>query len=317
MTMTMVLIGAMVLGSVGLLFYALMPDRQEDQATIARRMTGRSAEQDTAAIQQRARESVTAKMMGKVAPIAMRPVMPRNSMEMSKLRIKLAAAGYRKDTTPTIFLASKTVIGVAAVVAVAVYSLSRGNDIPHVLGMSVFGAALGFMAPNLWLSASIRKRSERIRNGLPDSLDLLVITVESGLALDGAIQRVGDEMRNVHPELSEEFQIATLEVQMGIPRSEALDNMAERTQVPEVKSLIAIVNQAEKFGTSIAKALRHQADSMRTKRRQAAEERAQKTAVKLMAPLIMFIFPAIFVVLVGPAALKIVELAKSNTALFP
>jgi len=117
--------------------------------------------------------------------------------------------------------------------------------------------------------------------------------------------------------LSEEFQIATREVQMGIPRSEALDNLAERTQIAEMKSLIAIVNQAEKFGTSIAKALRHQADALRVKRRQAAEERAQKTAVKLMAPLILFIFPAIFVVLVGPAALRIMEIAKTNNTLFP
>ena len=145
---------------------------------------------------------------------------------------------------------------------------------------------------------------------------MLVITVESGLALDGAIQRVGDEMRNVHPQLSEELQIATREVQMGIPRNEALDNVAERTQVSEIRSLVAIVNQAEKFGTSIAKALRNQAGALRVKRRQAAEERAQKTAVKLMAPLILFIFPAIFVVLAGPAALKLVEMAKTNDKLF-
>jgi tight adherence protein C len=129
--------------------------------------------------------------------------------------------------------------------------------------------------------------------------------VESGLALDAAIQRVGDEMKNVHPLLSEEFQIATVETQMGIPRAEALGNLAARTGVPEMRSLVSIVNQAERFGTSVASALRNQADALRVKRRQAAEEQAQKTTVKLMLPLIMFIFPAIFVVLAGPAALKI------------
>ena len=196
------------------------------------------------------------------------------------------------------------------------YFFSSGRPTMDALGMGLFGAAVGFFGPNIWLSMAVGKRAESIRNGLPDSLDLLVITVESGLALDGALQRVADEMKHVHPNLSEEFQIATREAQMGIPRGEALDNMAERTQVPEVKSLVAIVNQAEKFGTSIARALRHQADALRTKRRQAAEERAQKTAVKLMLPLICFIFPAIFVVLVGPAGIKMVKMAGSNPNLF-
>ena len=157
-----------------------------------------------------------------------------------------------------------------------------------------------------------RKRAELIRNGLPDSLDLLVISVEAGLAMDGAIQRVGDEMRNVHPVLSEEFQIATVETQMGVPRHEALANMARRSGVQEVQSLVALVNQAEKFGTSIAATLRNQADALRTKRRQAAEERAQKTTVKLMAPLMLFIFPAVFVVLLGPAALSLYDNMINN-----
>jgi len=316
MSPTFILIGVMIIISAALIFYALIPRKEEDTETIQRRMTGKSGEEDPTLIRQKARESVTVKMMEKVAPLAMRPVMPKNSAEMSKLRVKLAAAGYRKDTAPTIFLASKTVVGIGMAMVVALYLLSRGSDVQQILGLSIFGLAIGFMGPNLWLSSAMKKRAEKIRNGLPDSLDLMVITVESGLALDGALQRVGDEMRHVHPELSEEFQIATREVQMGIPRSETLDNMAERTQVPEIKSLVAIINQAEKFGTSIAKALRHQADALRVKRRQAAEERAQKTAVKLMAPLILFIFPAIFVVLAGPAALKMIEMAKNNDKLF-
>jgi tight adherence protein C len=152
-----------------------------------------------------------------------------------------------------------------------------------------------------------KQRAEKIRNGLPDSLDLMVISVEAGLGLDAAIQRVGEEMRRVHPELSEEMTIATLETQMGVPRSEALTNLAARTAVPEMKSLVAVVTQAEKFGTSIAKALRTQADSLRIKRRLRAEERAQKTSVKLMLPLILFIFPAMFIVLLGPAMLQIMR----------
>ena len=137
-------------------------------------------------------------------------------------------------------------------------------------------------------------------------LDLMVVTVESGLGLDAAIMKVGEDMHNVHPELAEEMMIAVAEGQMGVPRMEALEKMAKRCGVDEVRALVSTVAQAEKFGTSIAKALRTQADSLRIKRRLKAEERAQKTTVKLMAPLILFIFPSIFVVLAGPAAMKLI-----------
>lgn len=312
----LILLLVMAVAAVGMVIYSLMPRKGDQQSTLARRMTGKSAEEDARLIQEKARESVAAKMMRRVAPLAMRPVMPKSSAEMSRLRLKLAAAGFRKDTAPAIFLGSKTVVGLSIGIAVGAYVWSTGSEPQRIIGFALFGAAIGFMSPNLWLSLNMKQRGERIRNGLPDALDLLVITVESGLALDGAVQRVGDELRHVHPDLSEEFQIATREVQMGIPRSEALNNVAERTNLVEIKSLVAVVNQAEKFGTSIARALRNQADALRVKRRQKAEERAQKTAVKLMAPLILFIFPAIFVVLVGPAALKMVNLAKTNSTLF-
>ena len=177
------------------------------------------------------------------------------------------------------------------------------------------GAGFGFLAPDLWLSSATAKRKDQIRKGLPDTLDMLVISVESGLGLDAAFQRVGDEMRMVHPLLSEELQLVTLESQMGIPRNEALVNLTTRTGLDEVRSLVAIINQAERFGTSIARALRNQSDALRVKRRQAAEERAQKTTVKLMAPLILFIFPAILVVLAGPAALKMIEALRNTPGL--
>ena len=231
---------------------------------------------------------------------------------MSKLRMKLATAGLRAENAPTTFLASKTVMAVLLGIAGATYVWAKGTTIENAVGITMIATALGFLAPNLWLSSAIAKRSEKIRNGLPDTLDMMVISVESGLGLDAAFQRVGDEMKKVHPALAEELQLVTLESQMGIPRAEALTNMSARTGLDEVRSLIAIINQAERFGTSIAKALRNQSDALRVKRRQAAEERAQKTTVKLMAPLILFIFPAILVVLAGPAALKMIE-ALSHT----
>jgi tight adherence protein C len=306
MTQIMI-IGAMLVVSIAMILYSLLPNRREREEQLLRRMSGRKAGDDDSRIRQQAKESVAQRVLRKFAPIAVKPVMPKSDEEMSTLRIKLANAGLRTDSAPGMFLASKTVLGVLLLVLTLIVMWTSGRDIKQILGASAFLAGIGFMLPNLWLVMATKQRAEKIRNGLPDSLDLMVITVESGLALDAAIQRVGEEMRHVHPELSEEMTIATLESQMGVPRGEALTNMATRTGVAEMKALVAVITQAEKFGTSIAKALRNQADSLRTKRRLKAEERAQKTTVKLMMPLVLFIFPAIFVVLLGPAILQIMR----------
>jgi tight adherence protein C len=233
--------------------------------------------------------------------------MPKDTAEMSKLRQKLCSAGFRRENATQTFLASKTLVGIAGLIAGVLYSWMKGYGMTDAIGAVVTGTALGFLAPNVWLASVAKKRGEKIKHGLADTLDLMVVAVEAGLGLDAAIQRVSDELNTVHPELSEELQIAILETQMGIPRSEALDNLAQRTMVDELRAMVAMINQAERFGTSIAKALRNQSEALRTKRRQAAEERAQQCAVKLMLPLILFIFPAIFVVLAGPAALSFME----------
>ena len=306
------IMAGMSLVSVALIAYALMPRKSDDQETVWRRMTGKKGATTPDAGSGPARDSVARKMVDKVAPLAGKSAMPQSEAEMSKLRIKLATAGFRRDNATAIFLASKTILGVAAGAVALLIGLAKSMDMQHLFGYSVFAAGAAFMLPNLWLSMAASRRSEQIRNGLPDGLDLMVISVESGLGLDAAIQRVGDEMRNVHPVLSEEFQIASWETQMGIPRAEALNNFATRSGIPEVRSLVGVVNQAEKFGTSIARALRNQSDAMRVKRRQKAEEAAQKTTVKLMLPLILFIFPAIFVVLAGPAALRLIEAMGNN-----
>lgn len=304
--------GGMLVAAIILVAYALWPASGDQSEAIKRRMTGRRAQNSVSELRKQAKESVTKRMLDTVAPIAVRSAMKNNAAQMSRLRMKLASAGFRDDATPTTFLASKTVMAVLLGIAAAAYVWVKGMPMASAAGITMIATGMGFLAPDLWLSSAISKRGEKVRNGLPDVLDMLVISVESGLGLDAAFQRVGDEMRPVHPALSEELQLVTLESQMGIPRSEALGNLATRTGVDEVRSLTAIINQAERFGTSIAKALRNQSDALRVKRRQAAEERAQKTTVKLMAPLILFIFPAILVVLAGPAALKMIE-ALSNT----
>ncbi len=301
--------------SVVLIAYSLWPKSASSEETIKRRIAGRSAASTVASIRKQAKESVAKKVLETVAPLAVRPVMLGNAEELSKLRIKLARAGIRTENATTVFLASKTVIAIALALAGTAYCLAKGTTLANGAGITLICAGIGFLGPNLWLNMAISKRSEKVRNGLPDVLDLMVISVESGLGLDAAFQRVGDEMSRVHPALAEELQIVTLESQMGIPRAEALVNFTHRTGIDETKSLVAIINQAERFGTSIAKALRNQSEALRIKRRQAAEERAQKTTVKLMAPLILFIFPAILVVLAGPAGLKMYESLRNNPSL--
>jgi len=308
----MLVLLVLVVISAGLVIFSLLPDRKDEEEKVKRRMAGKrsATEQPLAATEKK--QSAAKQMLEKVAPYAMKPVMPRSDEEMSSLRGKLAQAGYRHELVTSYFLASKTIVGGTLAVITLVFAWSGGYEAKQLFGMVASAGGAGFLFPNMWLWLARNQRIEQVRNGLPDSLDLLVVSVESGLALDAGLQRVSDEMRNVHTELSEEMQIATLETQMGVPRAEALENMARRSGVDEMRSLVAIITQAERFGTSVAKALRTQADTLRTKRRLKAEERAQKTTVKLMLPLILFIFPSIFVVLLGPAVIQLMKTLGSG-----
>ena len=169
----------------------------------------------------------------------------------------------------------------------------------------VLSALLGFYLPDIWLRQKTDKRKEKILNALPDALDLLVVCVESGMGLDSAIYRVAQEMRLNSPELSDELQLMNLELRAGKSRRDALKNLALRTNLEEINSLVTLLIQTDQFGTSMADALRIYSDSYRTQRYQRAEELAAKLPVKLIFPLVVFIFPALFVVLLGPAAISI------------
>jgi len=291
----------------GLVVYSVLPRKGSQRDALKRRLAGRRAVDEVAQIRARARETAREQLVQRATPVLSRLIMPMSAEDQSVLRQKLIRAGYRHKQAQTIFLAGKTAVLVLGVIGGAGVAAALGYQLTGFLAVALFAGGFSFLAPGMWLDAIIRGRQDKIRRGLPDILDLLVVSVESGLALDAAIKRVGEEMERVHPDLSEEFRIATAESQMGIPRGEALGNMAERADVDELRSLISIISQAERFGTSIAKALRNQALAMRTKRRQEAEERAQKTAVKLMIPLVLFIFPAMGVVLAGPAAINLME----------
>ena len=177
---------------------------------------------------------------------------------------------------------------------------------PNVL-IALVAAAAGYVIPGFLLARMAKRRQHRIRLSLPDALDLLVVSVEAGLGLDQAVQRVGDELAEAHPELSEEMRLINLEMRAGTERAEALRHLADRTGVDDVASLVATLVQTDKFGTSVAASLRIHSEVLRTKRRQRAEEAAAKTGVKMVFPLVLCVFPAVWIVTIGPAAIKFVQ----------
>ena len=226
---------------------------------------------------------------------------------ISGLRMKLTQAGYRKQGASLFFLGYKVFF--AALLAAAFFlakvffikSIQPGS----LMTVTVLLGVVGFYLPNLWLKIKTSARQEKILEGFPDALDLMVVCVEAGLGLDAAINRVGEEMKLRNVVISEEFRLLGLEMRAGKLRRDALHNLGLRTGLEEVKSLMTLLIQTDKFGTSIGQALRVHSDSMRTTRMQKAEEKAAKLPVKLVFPLVLCIFPALFVVIVGPAVIKI------------
>jgi len=226
---------------------------------------------------------------------------PLSPSEVSRTRRWLIQAGYRDPRHLTIYVGSRlaaALFGFMIVVAAAGFS-------SPVLPVGV--AALGFFLPRFMLKRMIAARQQRIRLGLPDALDLTVICVEAGLALDQAMMRVGQDLHHAHPELSDEFHLVNLEMRAGKPRAEALRNLVERTGVDDIRSLVGTLIQTDRFGTSVAQALRVHSDSLRTERRQRAEEQAAKTTIKMVIPLVLFVLPSIIFVTLGPAVIQLIR----------
>lgn len=228
-------------------------------------------------------------------------VLPRSDEEVSIIRKRMILAGCRKDAHVNLFYATKVVVPALLLVLVTV---TKAYEYGPFFVYALAGA-LGFLLPDFWVGHLINKRQEDIRLALPEALDLMVICVEAGLGLDQALIRVADEMVLSQPVLAEELHLVNLEQRAGRPRAEAWKNLAARTDVDSVRALVAMLLQADQFGTSIARSLRVHADSMRTQRRQQAEEQAAKTTVKLIFPLVFFIFPSLFVVVLGPSWITI------------
>jgi tight adherence protein C len=241
-----------------------------------------------------------------------KPMMPKTDLEQSQLKVKLANAGFRSDSATSVYLGIRFASFLTSALLSLLIFLPKYGFTLAAAKPIVLITGLGFYLPVIVLWYLRKKRMEQIFLTLPDALDLMVVCVESGLGLDAAMRKVCDEMKDHAKIMAEELSLANFQLQMGRPRREVLHDLGIRTGVDDVKALAAILIQADRFGSSIAQALRVQSDSMRTRRKQIAEEKAAKTAVQLIFPLVMFIFPGIFVVLVGPAAISIMNTMMKN-----
>ena len=230
------------------------------------------------------------------------PGVPKSPKEMGRLRRRLARAGYTSATALLVYAAATVATPVIlAVAAVSLLGLGKG----WILGL--IGAAIGYLLPSLALGRLTERRKREIREGLPDALDLFIVCVEAGCGLDQAIVKASDELGLTYPALAYELRLITTEIRAGKTRMEAFKNFAARTLVDDMQSLVALLVQTDKFGTSIAQALRTHAETSRTKRRQNAEERAGKIGVKLVFPLVLFLFPALYIVILGPAVISFIR----------
>ncbi len=228
-------------------------------------------------------------------------LIPPSTKQLSHTRRLMVRAGYRRPESAMAMRGVKLLLPIGLVALVYFTRLYEENPL-FILALAALG---GYLLPEFWLTSRVRRRQHRIQLSLPDCLDLLVVCVEAGLALDQALLRVSQELRIAHPELCDELDLVNAEIRVGKTRIDALRELGARTGVDDIKALVAMLIQTDRFGTSIAQSLRVHSDDLRIKRRQRAEEAAAKTTVKMVPPLVFFIFPALFVVILGPAVISI------------
>ncbi len=227
--------------------------------------------------------------------------LPLSPADVSRTHAWLIQAGLRDAIYVNYYFGTRVLMAAVGFAGIAL--ISGFDNLPLLMGV----ACLGFFLPRFLLKRMIKNRQNRIRLGLPDALDLTVICVEAGLALDQALTRVGTDLHHAHPDLSDEFRLVNLEMRAGKPRVEALRNLVERTGVDDIRSLVGTLIQTDRFGTSVAQALRVHSDSLRTERRQRAEEQAAKTTIKMVPPLVVFVLPSILFVTIGPAVIELIR----------
>ena len=234
-------------------------------------------------------------------------IAPPSAAEAKKLQLLLMHAGYRSAMAPMVYRAVQLLSLAFFPAVVALVCAILGRPLSSAAFWILAAFVVGFMLPRYALRRMIKGRQLRVQWGLADALDLLVVSIEAGLGLNAGLVRVGEELKEVHPDICDELVITNMEIRVGRDRAEAMRNLAERTGVDDLRSLCGMLIQADRFGTSIARAVRVYADSLRTKRRQRAEQAAQKAAVKLLFPLACFLFPVLFIVLLGPAFINLMD----------
>jgi tight adherence protein C len=263
-----------------------------------------STGRDTPAIlQQRRRQARTDRLKGVLQ--AFGEAVQERSSNTSALRQRLIRAGYPNAAAVPMFMGARLALPAGLFIGAGALLPTLGYSAAVTLIMAGYFGVMGYVLPGLAVGRRIKKRQKEMQKALPDALDMLVVSVEAGLGLNAALVRVSDEMDRMSPVLSEQLGLVNLEIRAGTSREDALRNLSERTGLQDISSLVGMLIQTDRFGTSVAQALRVHADTMRTKRRQRAEEAAAKTTIKLVFPLVFCIFPAMFVVILGPALIEI------------
>jgi tight adherence protein C len=267
----------------------------------------RSEVSDTLTQSGKVSESKWTSRVVKLAEPFSRLSLPKEGWENSPLRVRFMHAGYNFSSAPELFFAAKTLLALIlpflAVLYLVVSDAEPGGNL--ILILALLSSALGYFMPNVFLERRISHRQREIFESIPDALDLTTVCVEAGLGLDAALARVGEEIRFRSPVLGDEFHLVNLELRAGGTRERALRNLAHRTGVEEIETLVALLVQSDRFGTSVAESLRVHSETMRSKRKLLAEEAAAKIPLKLLFPLIFFVFPSLLVVLLGPAFISI------------
>jgi tight adherence protein C len=230
-------------------------------------------------------------------------IIPRSPEEMTRQEQRLQAAGIRRRDAPFLFTGVKVVLAIALFIIFFATGYVRTNPMLFV----ILPVLMGALIPDIWLTRALQNRKDRIQKALPDVLDLAVVSVEAGLGMDQSLMRISQELSPVYPDLSDELRLYSLEVNAGRKRADAFRNLGNRTGVDDLKAFVAVLIQTDRFGTSVAQSLRVFADNLRVKRRQRAEEHSAKMSIKMIPPLVVFIFPAIFVVVLGPAIIIIIR----------
>ena len=295
-------VGVLVIGAMTLAATGFWSVAARSRAALEHRLSGGGQEAAAPAATVRP-TAILARVLAPLAALAR----PKRADDTSRLASQLSRAGFRGPHAASIFLGARMAAAIAGLGGFLAIATNRAEPLPGgpSLGVILFGA--GYYLPAWWLARRTTKRQTQIERGLPDALDLLVTCVEAGLGLDAAMKRVAEEVGLAYPVLAQELQLAFFEINAGIPRVEAFRRLADRTGVSELKSLAATLNQTEVFGTSVAGALRVQAEGMRIRRMLRAEERAATVSVKLTIPLVLFILPSLFAVVLGPAVVNVAK----------